>query len=177
VRTISRSILLALVSAACAVTRAQDFGVAVKDVPFLETPDFVVEDMLDLARVTARDVVYDLGSGDGRIVIAAAERGARGVGIEIEPGLVELSRANAERAGVADRVRFDLGDFFETDFGDATVVALYLRRKINAELRPHLERQLAPGTRVVCHRYEIPGWTPAERIKSGGRSIYLYVVR
>jgi SAM-dependent methyltransferase len=156
---------------------AQDRGEAVKDVPFLETPDFVVDAMLDLARVGEGDVLYDLGSGDGRIVIAAALRGARGVGIEIEPGLVELSRENAGQAGVADRVEFRLEDFFEADFRDATVVALYLRRKINAKLAPVLAEQLAPGTRVVCHRYDIPGWTPRDRVRSGGRWVYLYVIR
>ena len=147
------------------------------DVPFLESPDSVVEAMLDLAGVTAGDVVYDLGSGDGRIVIAAArDREARGVGIELDPDLVELSERNAREAGVEDRVRFERGDLFEADFSEATVVALYLYPKVNARLRPLLARQLAPGARVVSHRYEIRGWHPVARIKVQGRPIFLYRV-
>ena len=145
--------------------------------PFLESPESVVEAMLDLAGVDENDVVYDLGSGDGRIVIAAAATyGARGVGIEIEPDLIELSNRNASSVSVADRVRFVEQDLFEADFSEATVVALYLYPKVNRRLRPLLDRQLAPGTRVVSHRFEIDGWTPVKRIKVEGRFIYLYVV-
>jgi SAM-dependent methyltransferase len=150
---------------------------AQQDVPFLESPDYVVDAMLDLAQVKDTDIVYDLGSGDGRIVIAAAKaRGAHGVGIEIEHDLVELSRKNAEEAGVAERVEFVEADIFESDFREATVVALYLWKKVNERLRPLLEKQLAPGTRVVSHRFEIPGWTPKKRVKVGDRVLFLYVV-
>ena len=149
-----------------------------QDVPFLETPDYAVDAMLDLASVSASDTVYDLGSGDGRIVIAAASRfGARGVGIEIDPQLVELSRARAVEAGVADRTAFVVADLFESDFHEASVVALYLLPKVNRRLKPLLEEQLAPGTRVVSHRFEISGWTPRKRVKVGGRWLFLYVVR
>jgi SAM-dependent methyltransferase len=148
-----------------------------QDVPFLESPESVVEAMLDLAQVRESDVVYDLGSGDGRIVIAAAaSREARGVGVEIDPDLVELSIANARDAGVEDRVTFVQGDFFETDFSEATVLLLYLQPKVNKKLRPILTEQLAPGTRVVSHRYEFRDWTPVERVKVEGRSLFLYVI-
>jgi len=133
--------------------------------------------MLELAQVHDTDVVYDLGSGDGRIVIAAAAScGARGVGIELDTDLVQQSNDNAREAGVENLVRFDQQDFFESDFSEATVVMLYLQPKVNKKLRPILTEQLAPGTRVVSHRYEIREWTPIERIKVEGRSIFLYVI-
>jgi protein-L-isoaspartate O-methyltransferase len=148
-----------------------------QDVPFLESPESVVEAMLELAGVEEADVVYDLGSGDGRIVIAAAaSRGAHGVGIEIDEQLVELSRERAREAGVEDLVRFAHEDFFESSFSEATVVLIYLQPKVNRRLRPIFDEQLSPGTRVVSHRYEIRGWTPLRRIKVEGRWIYLYRV-
>ena len=148
-----------------------------QDVPFLESPEYVVEAMLELAEVTERDIVYDLGSGDGRIVIAAAVNyKARGVGIELEPDLVELSNVKAREAGVADRVRFVEGDLFEADFSEATVVTLYLYPKVNRRLQPLLAEQLAPGTRVVSHKYEIDGWQPDKRTTVGGRLIFFYIV-
>ena len=148
-----------------------------QDVPFLESPESVVEAMLEMAQVCESDVVYDLGSGDGRIVIAAAaSREARGVGIEIDADLIDLSIDNAREAGVEALVSFVQEDFFETDFREATVVMLYLQPKVNKKLRPILAEQLAPGTRVVSHRYEIRDWTPIERIKVEGRSIFLYVM-
>ncbi len=145
------------------------------DVPLLETREAVIETMIELAQVTDGDVVYDLGSEDGRIVIAPIA-GVRGVGIEIQPELVEQSNAAAAEAAVDDRVRFVEGDLFESDFSEATVVMIYLYPKVNRRLRPLLEEQLAPGTRVVSHRYEIQGWTPAERIKVQGRPVFLYVL-
>ncbi len=164
-------ILFALLSLVSLPAKAQ------QDVPFLESPDYVVDAMLELAGVTAKDVVYDLGSGDGRIVIAAArDRGARGVGIEIDHELVQLSEQMGRDAGVSDRVRFVEADLFESDFHEATVVALYLLPTVNRKLRPLLEKQLAPGTRVVSHRFEIAGWRPTKRIKVGGRVLLLYVV-
>ena len=150
---------------------------AQQDVPFLESPEPVVEAMLELAGVNEDDVVYDLGSGDGRIVIAAAiSHGARGVGIEIEADLVAQSIEKAAAAGVAHRVRFIEGDIFKSAFGEATVVMMYLYPKVNRRLQPLLAEQLAPGTRIVSHRYSIQGWKPAERIKVAGRHIFLYVV-
>ena len=153
------------------------FSVDGQDVPFLESPEGVVERMLELAEVTADDIVYDLGSGDGRIVLAAAVRqGANGVGIELDPELVELSNAKAVEAGVEERVRFVVENFFEADFSEATVVTVYLLPKVLRELRPVLVAQLAPGTRIVSHKYRIDGWTPAKRAKVEGRSIFLYLV-
>ncbi len=152
-------------------------GATAKDVPFLESPKEVVEAMLELAAINDSDVVYDLGSGDGRLVIAAAEaRDVRGVGVEIDAELVALSNRRAVEAGVEDRVEFVEADLFETDFSEASVVLLYLYPKVNRRLQPILAEQLAPGTRVVSHRYEIPGWKPERRIKVLGRPIFLYVV-
>ncbi len=129
--------------------------------------------MLEIADVDENDVVYDLGSGDGRIVIAAAEKyGARGVGIEIDPDLVEKSSLAAEAAGVADRVKFVRGDFYETDFSDATVVTLYLFEETNEKLKPYFIEQLAPETRIVTYKYKMPGWTPVKKNKR----VYLYAL-
>jgi ribosomal protein L11 methylase PrmA len=118
--------------------------------------------LLKLANVSADDVVYDLGSGDGRIVIAAAkEFGARGVGIEIDSQLVQKARAKARQAGVADRVEFRQGDLFDTDLSEATIVTLYLWPDMNNRLRPKLQRELDPGDRVVSHSFDIDEW-PAD---------------
>ena len=128
---------------------------------FIPTPLEVVDRMLELARVTKDDVVYDLGSGDGRIVIKAAkEYGARGVGIEIDPKLVKQSRAKAKEDGVSHLVEFRVQDAMKVDVSDATVVTLYLTSELNSKLRPILEKQLSPGARVVSHDHETKGWTP-----------------
>lgn len=127
--------------------------------PWVPTPQPVVDRMLELARVTADDVVYDIGCGDGRIVITAARRyGARGVGIDIDPNMIDESNKNAETAGVVPLVRFVAMDATRADFSEATVVALYLLPESNDLLRPIFERQLRPGTRLVSHNYTIPGW-------------------
>ena len=151
------------------------------DVPFLVTPPEVVDQMLALARVGPGDVVYDLGSGDGRLVIAAArEFQARGVGIEIDPKLVAQSRERARRAGVEPRVTFLEQDLFEANLSAATVVTLYLTREVNLRLRPKLERELAPGTRVVSFDFDMGDWEPASmlRVDINGRTspVYLWVV-
>jgi cyclopropane fatty-acyl-phospholipid synthase-like methyltransferase len=133
------------------------------EVPYVQTPTDVVSEMLKLAGVTADDVVYDLGSGDGRFVIAAArDFGARGVGIEIDPGLVAYSRELAQKAGVADRVTFRSDDLFETNLADATVVTLYLSYQMNQRLRPKLLRELRPGARIVSHEFDMAEWQPAQ---------------
>lgn len=151
------------------------------DVPYVQTPERVVEAMLALADVGREDVVYDLGSGDGRIVIAAARwRGARGVGIEIDPDLVRQARAGAARAGVADRARFEVGDLFAADLREATVVTLYLSPELNARLRPRLLAQLRPGARIVSHQFGMGDWEPARsvRLTVEGRDhlVHLWVV-
>lgn len=133
------------------------------EVPFVATPDRIASAMLDLAGVTRDDTVYDLGCGDGRLVIAAArERGARGVGVEIDHTLVELARVRAAQAGVPERVRFEEGDLFELDLRPATVVMMYLSDDLNTRLWPRLRRQLRRGSRVVSHRF-IVREVPAER--------------
>ena len=129
--------------------------------PFVATPSDVVDRMLRLAAVGPTDVVYDLGSGDGRIVIAAAKTfGARGVGVDIDPALIEQARANATAAGVADRATFKLEDAMTADVSDATVVTLYLLAASNVKLRPHLQSQLKPGTRIVAHNFGMGDWEP-----------------
>ncbi len=130
------------------------------DVVFVATPMAIVAGMLDLAGVADTDLVYDLGSGDGRIVIAAARRGARAVGIELEPSLVAESRAAADTAGVAGRVEFRQADIFGTDLRGATVVTLYLGRMLNERLRPVFLRDLRPGSRVVSQAFDMGDWRP-----------------
>jgi len=150
--------------------------VAGKDVAWVPTPDAAVDRMLAMAAVGPRDLVYDLGSGDGKIAIAAAQRfGARSVGIEYSPDLVETSRANARREGVADRARFRQGDLFEADLRDATVVTLYLLATMNMKLRPTL-LAMRPGTRVVSHMFRMGDWEPDESSRVGSSDVYLWTV-
>lgn len=145
------------------------------DIHFVPTPDAVVDAMLELGQVTASDVIYDLGSGDGRIVIAAAQKfGARGVGIELDPALVKAANERARKAGVADRVTFLQADLFKTDLSEATVVTLYLSDSINFRLRPKLLRELKPGARVVSHRFDMRDWVPDERRDVDGRQVFLW---
>lgn len=147
-------------------------------VPYVPTPENVVMGMLELAKVGRDDIVYDLGSGDGRLVITAAQKfGAkRGVGIEINPGLVSKSNENARQAGVSDRVRFLQQDLFRADFREATVVTLYLLPRINLELRPKLLSELKPGSRVVSHAFSMGDWQPDERITVDDRTAYLWII-
>ena len=151
------------------------------DAPYVVTPYPVVDEMLRLAKVVPADVVFDLGCGDGRIVIAAAERhGARGVGIDIDPRRIEEANDAARRAGVSQRVRFAVQDLFATDFSSATVVTLYLFPELNAKLRPKLLAELKPGSRVVSHQFGIPGWPAHDgaRLHVGDtiHEIFLWVV-
>jgi SAM-dependent methyltransferase len=141
---------------------AQDPG-PVYEAPYVPSPLSTVDEMLRLAKVGPNDIVYDLGAGDGRVVIAAAAKfGARGVGVEIDGELVAMARARAARAGVAGRVRFLQQDLFKTDLREATVVALYLAPNFNLQLRPAL-LDLAPGTRVVSHSSGMGDWRPDRR--------------
>jgi len=136
----------------------------VDEIPFVPTPLEVVDRMLEMAEVRKEDVVYDLGSGDGRIVIRAAKKyGARGVGIEMDPELVEISRAKAEEEDVSHLVEFRVEDALKTDVSPATVVTLYMLPWFNTQLRPMLQKRLKPGARVVAHDYGIEGW-PANRV-------------
>jgi SAM-dependent methyltransferase len=147
------------------------------DVRYEPSPRKVVRAMLDLAQVGANDVVYDLGSGDGRIPIAAArDFGARAVGIDIDPELVARARENARKAGVADKVSFRNEDLFEADFSSATVVTLFLYPDVNLKLRPKLLQSLRPGTRVVSHYHDMGEWRPQKEIRVSGRRIYLWII-
>jgi SAM-dependent methyltransferase len=147
------------------------------DVVFVPTPPAVVHAMLEVARVTPQDLVVDLGSGDGRIVIAAAKDfGARAIGIEIDAELIEQARENARRAGVADRVQFLQQNLFEADISRATVVTLYLMPMLNLKLRPRLLRSLEPGTRVVSHAFDMGDWKPDTELAVEGRHVYFWVV-
>lgn len=148
------------------------------DIYFSPTPDAVADAMLKLAGVTADDVVYDLGSGDGRIVIMAAQKyGARGVGIELEPYLLDISRRAARERDVADRVTFVEGDLFTADISKATVVTLYLSPSVNKRLEDKLKRELRPGTRIVSHQFGIGSWIPKETIRAAnGNDLFLWTV-
>jgi len=146
------------------------------DIHYVPTSNGVAEAMLKLAKTAPADVVYDLGSGDGRIVIAAAKKfGARGVGVEIDADLIKDATKNARKAGVADRVTFRQEDLFKTDLSDATVVTLYLSTSINMRLRGILEK-LKPGTRIVAHRFTFGDWKPDVEQHLEGTSIYLWTV-
>lgn len=149
---------------------------AKKDVPYAATPMDAVAKMLEMAGVRSSDVIYDLGCGDGRIVIEAARAGATGVGIDIDPVRIRQSQDNARQAGVADRVRFVEGSFFETDLSEATVVTMYLLPKINERLRPKLLAELEPGTRIVSYAFEMGDWKPRRTEYVKGIPIYLWVV-
>lgn len=136
------------------------------DVPYVPTHEMVVDEMLKMAKVKGTDVLYDLGSGDGRIPITAAKRfGTRGVGIDIDSERVKEANENAVKAGVTDKVKFIQGDLFKENFGEATVVTLYLLPDINLKLRPQLLSQLKPGTRVVSHNYDMGDWQPEQMKK------------
>ena len=148
-----------------------------RDVPYVPTPEKVVERMLEVAKVGPNDVVYDLGSGDGRIVIAAAKNhGARGVGIDIDPERVREARDNASRAGVANRVEFREGNLFDANISEATVVTIYLLSGINMKLRPKLLAELKPGTRIVSHQFDMGTWKPERKVELNGRTIYLWTI-
>ncbi|HXF67628.1 MAG TPA: methyltransferase domain-containing protein [Burkholderiales bacterium] len=169
-RALLALLLLALPAAAARAQSAAapyepEVGQAGKDVVWVPTDQPLVEKMLDLARVTPRDYVIDLGSGDGRTVIAAARRGARALGIEYNPDLVELSRRNAAKAGVAERARFVRGDIFESDFSQATVVTLFLLPELNLKLRPKL-LDMKPGTRVVSNSFTMGEWQADRTVKA-----------
>jgi SAM-dependent methyltransferase len=146
------------------------------DVVFVPTPEEVVDEMLSLAGVGASDVLYDLGSGDGRIPITAARRwGTRGLGIDIDPQRVAEASANAKAAGVADKVRFIEGDLFQLDLSPATVITLYLLPDLNLQLRPKLLK-LKPGTRIVSHAFSMGDWKPDRRVETGRRTVYFWTV-
>ena len=148
------------------------------DIHFVPTTNAVADAMLKLARVTPDDVVLDLGSGDGAIVLRAAEKfGARGVGVEIDPQLVKTARDRARKRGLAYRVSFIQGDLFKADLSQATVVTLYLSGSINRRLAPKLMKELKPGARVVSHRFDMYDWTPDARVRAGGTDVFLWTIK
>lgn len=178
---------IALTIVFVASAAAQNVQAARKpDVAYVPTTNDAVEAMLTLAEVTSSDTVYDLGCGDGRIVIAAAKlRGARGVGIDIDPVRVNESRANARKAGVQKRVRFEENDVFEADIHEATVVTLFLLPELNLKLLPKLLRDLKPGTRIVSNTFDMGDWQAAKEVTVGdpdeaghpfSHRLYLWIV-
>ena len=170
-------VVCAAFTVACAYAQQKDVK---KDVPYVPTPQTVVDEMLKLANVSKGDVVYDLGCGDGRLVITAVKNfGARrGVGVDIDPQRITESNENAKVAGVTDRVRFAVQNLFETDFKEATVVTLYLLPEVNLKLRPKLLRELKPGTRIVSHAFSMGDWEPEKTVtvEPGGQRLYLWTV-
>jgi len=145
------------------------------EVPFVPSPDEVIEAMLKLAETTPQDTVYDLGCGDGRIVVMAAKKfGASSVGIDIDPDRIQEANQFARENGVTDKVKFREQDLFQADIHEATVVTLYLLTTVNRKLRPKLQKELKPGTRVVSHQFDMGDWKPEKRIEVGGRPIYLW---
>jgi hypothetical protein len=174
-------LLFAAAAAAQSPSSEPYVGQPGKDVVWVPTPYTLVEKMLDMARVTRKDFVVDLGSGDGRNVIAAAKRGARALGVEYDAQLVQISRKNAADAGVADKARFVHGDMFEADISQATVLALFLLPDNLRRLKPKFEK-LRPGTRIVTNGFEIDGWQPKaigriEQDCGGWCTAYLYIVK
>jgi SAM-dependent methyltransferase len=153
----------------------------IRTVPYVPTPQDIVDKMLELAKVTRDDVVYDLGSGDGRIVITAAQKyGAHAVGIEINPDLYRQSSSRLKELKLDDQARIVCEDMFGVSIRPATVVTLYLLSSSNAKLRPKLERELHSGTRIVCHDFQIPGWDPEKVVEVTSRNgvphkLYLYI--
>jgi SAM-dependent methyltransferase len=144
---------------------------------FAPTPQPVVESMLKLAHVGADDVVYDLGSGDGRIVVIAAQRyGARGVGVELRSDLVAISRQVAREGGVADRVTFIEGDMFTADISEATVVTMWLSETLNVQLEPKLKRELRPGARIVSRQFRIGKWSPEQIVRVDDEELFLWTI-
>lgn len=147
------------------------------DVIYVPTPQGVVDEMLKIANVSKNDILYDLGSGDGRIPITAAQKyGTRGIGVDIDPDRVAEAKNNAIKAAVTDRVQFIQQDLFETDLSKATVVTLYLLQSLNIKLRPKLFKELKPGTRIVSHAFNMGNWKPERVVRKDGRTIYYWVI-
>ncbi len=166
--------LIALFVVACTGAYAQQPDL---DVPYVPTNQKVVEEMLKLAGVKAGDVVYDLGCGDGRIVITAAKKfGATGIGVDLNPQRIKEANENAKAEGVTDKVRFVQGDLFDFDFSQASVVTLYLLPSVNLKLRPKLLKELKPGSRIVSHDFDMGDWEAESVVKVGNDTIYFWTV-
>jgi ribosomal protein L11 methylase PrmA len=169
--------VLAAPAAASAQATATQTPTRRPDVIYVPTPEEVVEAMLQVAKVTKNDVVYDLGTGDGRIpVLAAKKYGARGVGIDIDPQRIKDATENVTKNGVGDRVRIIQGDLFETNISEATVVTLYLLPSLNQKLIPKLNKELKPGTRIVSHAFDMGDWKPEQELDVNGRKVYFWTI-
>jgi len=168
-------VLCALLLASAPLASQQENGNG--DVPYVPTPPEVVETMLKLGEVKKGDIVYDLGCGDGRIVIMAAQKfDARGTGVDLNPERIKEAEENARKAGVSDRVRFIEKNLFDVDIHDATVVTLYLLPDVNLKLRPKLLRELKVGTRILSHQFDMVDWKPDKKVEVSWRSVYLWTV-
>lgn len=177
-RTFAAAAMAAMVLPVC-VAYAEDAAAASRkpDVIFVPTPQEVVDAMLEMAGVQKGDVLYDLGSGDGRIPITAAKKyGVRAIGVDIDPQRIKEANENARAAGVTDLVAFRNGDLFQTDLSEASVVTLYLLPTLNLKLQPKLLKELKPGTRIVSHAFDMGDWKPEETRVVDGRTIYLWTV-
>jgi precorrin-6B methylase 2 len=187
-RVASASILLLFALSACAQTPAQRAPqtpstaphkeLRAPDVIFVPTPHEVVDAMLKVAKVGKDDVLYDLGSGDGRIPITAAQKYgiARGIGIDINPERIKEANENLRKARVGDRVRFINADLFESNLSDATVVTLYLLPELNLKLLPKLLKEVKPGTRIVSHAFDMGTWKPEQALDVKGRKVYFWTI-
>jgi cyclopropane fatty-acyl-phospholipid synthase-like methyltransferase len=176
--TLCTALTVALATPAAAQsTTATQPQLRTPDVIFVPTPQEVVDAMLEVAKVTKTDVVYDLGSGDGRIPVTAAKKyGARALGIDIDPQRIKEANANAQAAGVTDKVKFLNQDLFTTDISEATVVTLYLLPSLNVKLMPKLKAELKPGTRIVSHAFDMGDWKPEQTLNVNGRTVYYWTI-
>jgi SAM-dependent methyltransferase len=158
--------------------RAQDAEKPVKkDVPYVPTPQPVVDRMLEMAAVTKNDIVYDLGCGDGRMIVTAAKKyGAHGVGVDIDPQRIKESNENAKSAGVTDKVKFEIKDLFTMEFGDASVLTMYLLPQVNLNLRPKILSDMKPGSRIVSHSFDMEDWKPDGEDEVESSNIYFWIV-
>lgn len=175
-RAISACILLLLALSAGAQTAQKELRAP--DVIFVPTPHEVVDAMLKVAKVGQGDVLYDLGSGDGRIPITAAQKYgiARGIGIDINPQRIREANENLRKAGVGDRVRFINADLYESDLSSATVITLYLLPELNLKLLPKLLKEVKPGTRIVSHAFDMGTWKPEQSLDVGGRKVFFWTI-
>jgi len=147
------------------------------DVPYVPTPQIVVEEMLKLAEVKAGDIVYDLGCGDGRIIITAAKKyGAKGIGVDLNPLRIEEANENARKAKVEDKVTFVEGDLFNFDFSKADVLTLYLLPEVNLKIKPKILAEMKPGSRVVSHAFSMGDWEPDNQITVDEKTVYLWII-
>ena len=176
---------LLVLSTFAAIAQDSQYAIAVaqdtifenkKIVPFVPTPQEVVDKMVDLAGIKKGDVVYDLGSGDGRIVVTAAKKGAKAVGFEIDGDLVKQSRDNIRKAGVQDQAEIRQQDILTVDLSAASVVTMYLLPDVNLQLRPNILSQLKPGSRVVSHAFDMGDWKPDRIERVEGRTLYLWTI-